>query len=134
MPKRQKEIVNELESSDDEFYFDSYDHEEINSCGNNDRDSFEEEEEIDISTDSDIVVNKKRTVPLPTSSSCSEDEYTTERRDNYGPWVDVTLQDNVSYRIDFTSGNKTEGPQIPDNCRKPTDFFKFFFLMNFSKK
>lgn len=133
MPKRhlQKEIINELESSDDEFYLDSYDHEEINSCGNSDSDSFEEEEEeegIDISTDSDIVVDKKRrTMPLPTSSSSSEDEYTTERSDNYGPWLDVTLQDSVPYRINFTSGDKTEGPQIPDNCTKPTDFFKLFF-------
>lgn len=40
MPKRhlQKEIINELESSDDEFYLDSYDHEEINFSSNSDRD------------------------------------------------------------------------------------------------
>lgn len=74
-----------------------------------------------------LLIKKRRTVPLPTSSSSSEDEYTTKRTDNYGPWVDVTLQDNVPYRIDFTSGDKTKGPQIPDNCTKPTDFLKLFF-------
>ena len=76
MPKRhlQKDIINELESSDDEFYLDSYDNEEIYSCGNSDRGSFEEEEKNDITIVSDIVVNK-RTVPLPTNSSNSEDEY-----------------------------------------------------------
>ena len=126
----QSEILNELESSDDEFYMDSYENDDLENSdgGNSDEDNSDKE---NVSSGSDIVINKKRkTVPLPESSSSSEDSDS----DNYGPWQDVTIDDNIPKRFDFTSGTKTEGPQIPGNCTKPVDFFKLFFTAELVEK
>ncbi|TBU20600.1 transposase IS4 [Hamiltosporidium tvaerminnensis] len=121
-------IMNEIDSSDDEFFMDSFgDKEECdkNSFTNFVDDNENEENDNDFSSDSDIIVNKRsRTLPLPSTSSSEED--VSETRDNR-PWKDVTIEDNPPKRFDFISGVRNEGPQISVDCTKPLDFFKLFF-------
>ncbi|TBU06827.1 transposase IS4 [Hamiltosporidium magnivora] len=122
------EIVNEINSSDDEFFMDSFDDKEEcdkNSFTNFVDDNENEENDNDFSSDSDIIVNKRsRTIPLPSTLSIEED--VSETRDNR-PWKDVTIEDNPPKRFDFISSVRNEGPQIPVDCTKPLDFFKLFF-------
>lgn len=125
MPKQhqQDKIINELESSNDKFYT-KYDNEELHDDENSGRDSDEE----DINSDSDIIINKRRTIPLFSLSNSDEQHAENEREDNYGPWEDIAIQDNVPHKIDFTSGDKIDGSKIPGNCKKPIDFLKLFLL------
>ena len=74
-----------------------------------------------------IVTKRNRAIRLPSTSTRDEDIIPVAREDNYEPWVNVTPQDSVPHRINFTSDDKAEGPQIPVNCGKPIDFFKLFF-------
>ncbi|XP_071054999.1 piggyBac transposable element-derived protein 4-like [Onthophagus taurus] len=116
----QDEIENELQSSDDEFYIDAPENDRL--------DSDNISEESDSSSGSDIIVTKRQgTIPLPSSSSNSAEDENITQPGNFGPWQDVTCHDQVPDRILFTSGDKMVGPQIPDTCTKPIDFFKLFF-------
>ncbi|KAK1347372.1 hypothetical protein LUQ84_003136 [Hamiltosporidium tvaerminnensis] len=110
------EILNQIDSNDDEFFMDSFgDKEECdkNSFTNFEDDNQNEENDNDFSSDSDVIGNKRRRIiPLPSTSSSEED--VSETRDNR-PWKDVTIEDNPPKRFDFISGVRNEGPQIHDD-------------------
>ncbi|XP_053975370.1 piggyBac transposable element-derived protein 4-like [Hylaeus volcanicus] len=52
---------------------------------------------------------------------------TSGEEDEDDAWYDVTENENISHRINFTVAPKTVGPQVSSNVVEPTHFFKLFF-------
>ena len=53
---------------------------------------------------------------------------------DHSSWVDVSKQDNYYPNIDFTTGSKVTGPQIPVFCSTPLQFFQLFFTDELIRK
>lgn len=80
----------------------------------------------DIGTDSDdsdiIIVRKKRRIQIIESDSEEEDAPPADTN----TWSDITGSDIPLPRINFSTGNKIQGPQI-FNIDEPVEFFKLYF-------
>ena len=53
---------------------------------------------------------------------------------DHSSWVNVSNQDNYYPNIDFTTGSKVTGPQIPSFCSTPLQFFQLFFTDELIRK
>ncbi|CAD1475423.1 unnamed protein product, partial [Heterotrigona itama] len=80
--------------------------------------------EIESDEDSEDMVTFRQRRRINRISDTSESDNETDQNSD---WQNVTENDTYSSSIEFSTGDKVQGPQVPSNCITPLQFFSLFF-------
>lgn len=81
--------------------------------------------EIESSEDSEGVVTFRRSRCINRIDDTSESNNETDQNSD---WQNVTENDTYSSSIEFFTGDKLQGPQVPSDCITLLQFFFHYFL------
>ncbi|XP_053977063.1 piggyBac transposable element-derived protein 4-like [Hylaeus volcanicus] len=120
MPKRKQErnTVEDVQSSDDEFctvYLDT----DVEDTYNN--------SSSDTGGDTDCIKKRVKHLEISSDSELEDFEIFEGELKEYTAWHEVTSEDINPPKLNFSPGPKNVGPQTPESCVEPIDFFKLFF-------
>ncbi|KAK1330540.1 hypothetical protein QTO34_010730 [Cnephaeus nilssonii] len=131
---RMDKFSKDIESSDDEFYFEN--EEKSEKCNS--------DENLAESTDSDsdiefIKAKRRRTIVYSSESDGDigdiieksgirpSESYVSRGKQEKEKWTSTSVNDKEPSRIPFSTGQLHVGPQVPSGCATPIDFFQLFF-------